>query len=160
MARAQERGSRPLWPLVALPSFVQTISYQVRETQIVNQNSSSAGAGHSSRRDFIKTTAVTAAALAAYGRLASDPSAQVLAPSGADPFALELATEDFTGYVGACTVGFSCVYANTICWSSPTTPLPMEINPRVVFERLFGEPGTADQRRASRQRDLKPVRVH
>ena len=60
------------------------------------------------------------------------------------PFpSLELATEDFTGYVGACTVGFSCVYANTICWSSPTTPLPMEINPRVVFERLFGEPGTA-----------------
>src|SRR3954462_1474669 len=71
------------------------------------------------------------------------------------PFpSLELATEDFTGYVGACTVGFSCVYANTICWSSPTTPLPMEINPRVVFERLFGEPGTPEQRRALRQSDL------
>ena len=37
---------------------------------------------------------------------------------------------------------------NTISWSSPTTPLPMEINPRVVFERLFGEPGTAAQRAA------------
>jgi hypothetical protein len=72
---------------------------------------------------------------------------------------LELATEDFTGYVGACTVGFSCVYANTICWSSPTTPLPMEINPRVVFERLFGEPGTPAQRRASRQRDLSILDV-
>jgi hypothetical protein len=76
------------------------------------------------------------------------------------PFpSLELATEDFTGYVGACTVGFSCVYANTICWSSPTTPLPMEINPRVVFERLFGEPGTAEQRRAQRQRDLSILDV-
>ena len=76
------------------------------------------------------------------------------------PFpSLELATEDFTGYVGACTVGFSCVYANTISWSTPTTPLPMEINPRVVFERLFGEPGTAGQRRANRQRDLSILDV-
>jgi hypothetical protein len=76
------------------------------------------------------------------------------------PFpSLELATEDFTGYVGACTVGFSCVYANTICWSSPTTPLPMEINPRVVFERLFGEPGTAEERRARRRRDLSILDV-
>ena len=48
------------------------------------------------------------------------------------PFpSLELATEDFTGYIGACTTGFSCAYTNTISWSSPTTPLPMEINPRV-----------------------------
>jgi hypothetical protein len=70
------------------------------------------------------------------------------------PFpSLELATEDFTGYIGACTTGYSCAYANTISWSSPTTPLPMEINPRVVFERLFGEPGTPEQRAARRQRD-------
>jgi hypothetical protein len=76
------------------------------------------------------------------------------------PFpSLELATEDFTGYVGACTVGFSCVYANTISWSTPTTPLPMEINPRVVFERLFGEPGTPAQRRGHRQRDLSILDV-
>ena len=72
------------------------------------------------------------------------------------PFpSLELATEDFTGYIGACTTGYSCAYANTIAWSSPTTPLPMEINPRVVFERLFGEPGSAEQRAARRQRDRR-----
>jgi hypothetical protein len=65
------------------------------------------------------------------------------------PFpSLELATEDFTGYIGACTTGYSCAYANTISWSSPTTPLPMEINPRVVFERMFGEPGTSAERLA------------
>ena len=65
------------------------------------------------------------------------------------PFpSLELATEDFTGYIGACTTGYSCAYANTISWSSPTTPLPMEINPRVVFERLFGEPGAPAERHA------------
>lgn len=61
---------------------------------------------------------------------------------------LELATEDFTGYVGGCSPGFSCTYMNTISWSSPTTPLPMETKPRIVFERLFGEPGTPKQRQA------------
>lgn len=60
---------------------------------------------------------------------------------------LELATEDFTGYVGGCSPGFSCAYMNTISWSSPTTPLPMETNPRTVFERVFGEPGSPAQRR-------------
>ncbi len=61
---------------------------------------------------------------------------------------LELATEDFSGYVGGCSPGFSCSYMNTISWSSPKTPLPMETNPRAVFERLFGEPGSSDQKRA------------
>ena len=61
---------------------------------------------------------------------------------------LEVATEDFTGYVGGCSPGFSCSYLNTICWNTPTTPLPMETNPRVVFERLFGIAGTAEQRQA------------
>jgi hypothetical protein len=61
---------------------------------------------------------------------------------------LEVATEDFTGYVGGCSPGFSCAYLNTISWSSPSTPLPMEINPRAVFERLFGAAGTAADRHA------------
>ena len=61
---------------------------------------------------------------------------------------LEVATEDFTGYVGGCSPGFSCAYLNTISWSSPSTPLPMETNPRAVFERLFGAAGTAADRQA------------
>jgi hypothetical protein len=70
------------------------------------------------------------------------------------PFpSIELATEDFTGYIGACTTGYSCAYANTISWSSATTPLPMEINPRAVFERMFGEPGTPAQRAARLRED-------
>ena len=79
----------------------------------------------------------------------------VAAQIGQDtPFpSLEVATTDFTGYVGACTSGFSCAYTNTISWSTPTTPLPMEINPRVVFERLFGRPGTDAERAARRRRD-------
>jgi len=59
---------------------------------------------------------------------------------------LELATEDFTGYVGACSPGFSCSYMNTISWRTPTTPLPMETNPRAAFERIFGEAGSASER--------------
>src|ERR1700722_8097842 len=59
---------------------------------------------------------------------------------------LELATEDYSGLVGACDVGFSCTYMNTISWRTPTTPLPMEINPRVVFTRLFGDGANASER--------------
>src|SRR5215472_5721357 len=59
---------------------------------------------------------------------------------------LEMATEDFTGYVGGCSPGFSCAYMNTISWSTPKTPLPMETNPRAIFERIFGEAGTARER--------------
>src|SRR6266853_2268650 len=57
---------------------------------------------------------------------------------------LELATEDFTGYVGGCSPGFSCAYMNTISWRTPTTPLPMETDPRAVFERLFGDGDSTD----------------
>jgi hypothetical protein len=59
---------------------------------------------------------------------------------------LELATEDFSGLVGSCDVGFSCAYMNTISWRTPTTPLPMEINPRVVFTRLFGDGANTEER--------------
>jgi hypothetical protein len=66
---------------------------------------------------------------------------------------LELATEDFTGYIGGCTPGFSCTYMNTLCWASPTTPIPMEINPRVVFERMFGRTGSSAQRQERQAED-------
>jgi hypothetical protein len=65
------------------------------------------------------------------------------------PFpSLELATEDFTGFIGGCTPGYSCLYMNTVSWATPTRPLPMETNPRVAFERLFGSSGTSEQRAA------------
>jgi hypothetical protein len=66
---------------------------------------------------------------------------------------LELATEDFTGYIGGCDTQYSCAYMNTLSWRTPTTPLPMEINPRVVFERMFGRAGTSAQRVARMARD-------
>lgn len=56
---------------------------------------------------------------------------------------LELGLED-NRMVGGCDSGYSCAYSNTISWSSPTTPVPPENNPRAVFERLFGDGETTD----------------
>ena len=56
---------------------------------------------------------------------------------------LELALESSES-AGACSSGFSCAYTSTISWSGASTPLPMEHNPRAVFERLFGDSGTTD----------------
>ena len=70
------------------------------------------------------------------------------------PFpSLEVATENFSGYIGACTPGYSCAYMNTISWADATTPLPMEVNPRLVFERMFGGPGNQAQRRTAMSED-------
>ncbi len=56
---------------------------------------------------------------------------------------------DMMQTAGQCDNGFACVYQNNLSWSSPTTPLPSEAHPRVVFERLFGEGGGAEERRAA-----------
>jgi hypothetical protein len=61
---------------------------------------------------------------------------------------LELAM-DLMEVVGQCDNGYACVYQNNLSWSSPTTPLPAEAHPRVVFERLFGEGGSSPERRAA-----------
>ena len=60
---------------------------------------------------------------------------------------LELAMDLLTN-VGQCDNGYACVYQNNLSWSSPTTPLPSEAHPRVVFERLFGDGGTSADRKA------------
>ena len=60
--------------------------------------------------------------------------------------------------VGGCDTGYSCAYSNTISWSSPTTPIPYEINPRAVFERLFGDGETTDPAaRAIRSREDRSI---
>ncbi len=65
---------------------------------------------------------------------------------------LELAI-DLDFLVGNCENGYSCAYMNTVSWRTPTTPLPNENNPRVVFERLFGDGGTREQRLAEMRKD-------
>jgi hypothetical protein len=56
---------------------------------------------------------------------------------------------DLLATVGQCDNGYACVYQNNLSWSSPTTPLPAEAHPRIVFERLFGEGGSAADRQAA-----------
>jgi hypothetical protein len=70
---------------------------------------------------------------------------QTLLPS------LELSM-DLLQTVGQCDNGYACVYQNNLSWSSPTTPLPSEAHPRVVFERLFGDGGSAADRQAALRR--------
>jgi hypothetical protein len=70
------------------------------------------------------------------------------------PFpSLEFATEDFSGYVGGCVPGYSCTYMNTISWASETAGLPMEIDPRRAFERMFGRAGSPADRQVRRSED-------
>lgn len=56
---------------------------------------------------------------------------------------------DMLATVGQCDNGYACVYQNNLSWASPTEPLPSEAHPRIVFEMLFGEGGTPEQRRAA-----------
>ena len=66
---------------------------------------------------------------------------------------MQLAVEDPGANSSNCGEGYSCTYTNTISWASPTSPLPMELNPQVVFERMFGDGSTVEQRAARRKRD-------
>jgi hypothetical protein len=65
---------------------------------------------------------------------------------------LQLGLEDPGANSTNCGEGYSCVYTNTISWQSPTRPLPMEINPQVVFERMFGDGSSPELRTARRER--------
>jgi hypothetical protein len=66
---------------------------------------------------------------------------------------LQLAIEDPGANSSNCGEGYSCAYTNSISWSTPNTPLPMELNPQVVFERMFGEGGTQQERAIRREED-------
>jgi hypothetical protein len=61
---------------------------------------------------------------------------------------IELAIEDPGNNTGACNYGYSCAYTNSIAWVTPTKSLPHQINPRKVFERLFGDGRTPEERAA------------
>jgi hypothetical protein len=85
----------------------------------------------------------------AYGKIASKKTIdQHIADkwAGDTPLrSIEVGTEDMGTAAGACD-GFACAFFNTLSWQDDTSPLPVGINPRVNFERLFGETGTAQQR--------------
>jgi DNA-binding CsgD family transcriptional regulator len=63
---------------------------------------------------------------------------------------LEVGTEDMGTSAGACD-GYPCVFFNTMSWLDDTSPLPIGVNPQVTFERMFGDPGTPEQRVAQHE---------
>ena len=81
------------------------------------------------------------------GVTADQVAAQAIGQDNILP-SMELAIEDHSGLIGACDRDYGCIYMNTLSWRTHTTPLPMEINPRKVFERMFGQGGSAEDRLA------------
>ena len=65
---------------------------------------------------------------------------------------VQLAVEDPGANSSNCGEGYSCVYTNTISWETPTRPLPMEINPQTLFERMFGDGSSPEMRKMRRER--------
>ncbi len=96
---------------------------------------SAASAKHTESSDYFSGTTVDQIAARQMGRETQLASLQL--------------AMDLNPLAGVCNNGYACVYQNCLSWSSPTTPLPSEAHPRVVFERLFGEGGNADARRAA-----------
>jgi len=99
---------------------------------------SAAKAKHTESNDYHLGTTVDQLAAQQIGRHTQLPS-------------LELAM-DMLQLAGQCDNGYACVYQNNLSWSSPTTPLPAEAHPRLVFEQLFGEGGNAADRKAALRR--------
>jgi Protein of unknown function (DUF1552) len=99
---------------------------------------SAARAKHTESTDYYLGTTVDQIAAKQLGRETQLPS-------------LELAM-DMMQTVGQCDNGYACVYQNNLSWSSPTTPLPAEAHPRLVFETLFGEGGSKADRQAALRR--------
>src|SRR5439155_16540201 len=96
---------------------------------------SAAFAKHTDSADYFSGTTVDQVAAKEIGRETQLASLQL--------------AMDLNPLAGVCNNGYACVYQNCLSWSSPTTPLPSEAHPRVVFERLFGEGGNADARRSA-----------
>ena len=96
---------------------------------------SAAKAKHTEGNDYYLGTTVDQVAAKQLGQETQLPS-------------LELSM-DLMQTVGQCDNGYACVYQNNLSWSTPTTPLPSEAHPRIVFETLFGEGGSSAERRAA-----------
>jgi hypothetical protein len=99
---------------------------------------SAARVKHTESTDYYNGTTADQIAAKAIGQRTALPS-------------LELAM-DLMQVVGQCDNGYACVYQNNLSWSSPTTPLPAEAHPRIVFEQLFGDGGTPAARQAALHR--------
>ena len=140
-----EELSPILSPLAPVKEHVTVLSNMELQNAYPGTHSSSNAAflsaarpKHTESNDYYLGTTVDQIAAKQLGRETQLPS-------------LELAM-DMLQTVGQCDNGFACVYQNNLSWSSPTTPLPAEAHPRLVFESLFGEGGSPADREAALRR--------
>jgi len=92
----------------------------------------------------------------AYAGVTADQIAASAIGQGTLLPSMEIATEDHSGLIGACDRDYGCIYMNTLSWRTPTTPMPMEINPRKVFERMFGQ-GDNEAARLTRRTEDRSI---
>src|SRR4051794_5103030 len=140
-----EKLSPILSPLAPVKDYVTVLSNTELQNAYPGTHSSSnasflscARAKHTEGTDYYLGTTADQLAAKQLGRDTQLPS-------------LELAM-DMMQVVGQCDNGYACVYQNNLSWSSPTTPLPAEAHPRLVFETLFGEGGSRADRQAALRR--------
>src|SRR4029453_7035061 len=140
----------------ALPSILEPLSAHQRQMLVLSNLAGFPGGGsHAGAATRFLTGAVGSSR--GTGVMAGVSMDQIAAKQMAQETqlaSLELSL-DGRDFVGTCDAGYACAYSNTISWRGPTTPLPMENDPRAVFERLFGDSGSTDPtaRLASIRRD-------
>lgn len=134
-----------LRPLAQIRDHVSVLTNMELQNAYPGTHSSSnaaflscARAKHTESSDYFLGTTVDQIAARQLGKATARPS-------------LELAM-DMQQNVGQCDNGYACVYQNNLSWSSPTTPLPAEAHPRLVFESLFGDGGSPADRQAALKR--------
>jgi hypothetical protein len=137
----------------SLTTLTPFINYVTVMTNLELKNSYSPGNHSTSNSGFLSCARAKQTEGADY-RLATTVDQIAAKHLGKDTRlpSLELSMDSVTP-IGACDGGMSCVYQNSLAWSSPTTPLPAEANPRVVFERLFGDGGTAAEQLTALKED-------
>jgi hypothetical protein len=120
-----------------------------KDVTVLSNLSNYGEAGHSvSSAMWLSGTFPSKGSLLKLGTTVDQVIAQKIGKDSAFP-SMEFATEDHSSHLGSCAGDFLCSYMSTISWASPTQPLPMEINPRIVFERMFGgDKANAAERRA------------
>jgi hypothetical protein len=120
-----------------------------KDVTVISNMANYGEAGHSvSSAMWLSGTFPAKGNLLKLGTTADQMIAQHIGKDSTFP-SMEFATEDHSSHLGSCAGDFLCSYMSTISWASPSQPLPMEINPRIVFERMFGgDKATPAERRA------------
>jgi hypothetical protein len=149
-------------PLTELPFTYKTLEPWVKQLVLLNGihcRSAEAPAGQSPADHWVASAYLcankpkrTAGADIFNGTTIDQLIAQKIGQETLMP-SMQLAVEDPGANSSNCGEGYSCAYTNSISWSSPTTPLPMELNPQVTFERMFGDGSTAEERASRRDQD-------